>query len=74
LLEDTRKSNDEALKVLQENGIKLVNPTPSTRAELQNNYRQMTAEKLINDAFSKSIYEEVMKHLGNYHKEMPVNQ
>jgi TRAP-type C4-dicarboxylate transport system substrate-binding protein len=74
LLEDTRKSNDEALKVLQENGIKLVNPTPSTRAELQNNYRQMTAEKLINDAFSKSIYEEVIKHLGNYHKEMPVNQ
>ena len=74
LLEDTRKSNDEALQVLQENGIKLVNPTPSTRAELQNNYRQMTAEKLINDAFSKSIYEEVIKHLGNYHKEMTVNQ
>jgi TRAP-type C4-dicarboxylate transport system substrate-binding protein len=74
LLDDTRKSNNEALQVLQENGIKLVNPSPSTRAELQNNYRQMTAKKLINDAFSKSIYEEVIKHLGNYHKEMTVNQ
>jgi TRAP-type C4-dicarboxylate transport system substrate-binding protein len=74
LLDDTRKSNEEALQVLQEGGIKLVKPTPDTRAELQNNYRQMTAAKLIDDAFSKSIYEETLKHLDNYHKEMAASQ
>ena len=70
LLADTRKSNEEALQVLQENGIVLVNPTPTARAELQNNYRQMTVDKLIDDAFSKGIYEETVRHLDNYHKEM----
>jgi TRAP-type C4-dicarboxylate transport system substrate-binding protein len=74
LLDDTRKSNEEALKVLQENGITLVKPTPETRAELQNNYRNMTADKLINDAFSKGIYEETVQHLGNYHKDIAGSQ
>ena len=74
LLADTRKSNEEALQVLQENGIVLVNPTPSAREELQNNYRQMTVDKLIDDAFSKGIYEETVRHLDNYHKEMAASQ
>jgi TRAP-type C4-dicarboxylate transport system substrate-binding protein len=74
LLDDTRKSNEEALQVLQKNGINLVEPTPATRAELQNNYREMTVDKLIDDAFSKGIYEETVRHQDNYHKEMAVSQ
>jgi hypothetical protein len=45
-----------------------------TKAELQNNYREMTANKLINDAFSKSIYIEAVEHLDNYHKELSAIQ
>ena len=74
LLIDTRKSNEEALQVLIDNGISLVKPTPMTKAELQNNYREMTAKKLIHDAFSKSIYIEAVEHLDNYHKELSAIQ
>ena len=41
-----------------------------TKAELQNNYREKTVEKLVDDAFSRSIYNEVMLQLDNYHKEL----
>jgi len=71
---DTRKSNEEALQVLIDNGISLIKPTPMTKAELQNNYRELTANKLINDAFSKSIYIEAVEHLDNYHKELSAIQ
>jgi len=70
LLDDARKSNEEALQVLVKNGITLVKPTPMTKAELQNNYREKTVAKLLDDAFSKSIYTETMLHLDNYHKEL----
>jgi TRAP-type C4-dicarboxylate transport system substrate-binding protein len=70
LLTDTRKSNEEALQVLLQNNITLVKPTPITKAELQNSYRDQTVQKLVDDAFSKSIYEEAMMHLDNYHKEL----
>jgi len=74
LLSDTRKSNEDALQVLIKNGISLVKPTPMTKAELQNNYRERTAEKLVEDAFSRSIYTETMMHLDNYHKELSATQ
>ena len=74
LLLDTRKSNEEAMQVLIRNGITLVKPTPMTKAELQNNYREMTVAKLVDDAFSKSIYTEAMIHLDNYHKELSATQ
>ena len=74
LLIDTRKSNEEALQVLIDNGISLVKPTPMTKSELQNNYREMTVNKLINDAFSKSIYDEAMNYLDIYHKEVSATQ
>jgi TRAP-type C4-dicarboxylate transport system substrate-binding protein len=70
LLGDTRKSNEEAMQVLIKNGITLVKPTPMTKAELQNNYREKTVAKLVDDAFSKSIYTETMMYLDNYHKEL----
>jgi TRAP-type C4-dicarboxylate transport system substrate-binding protein len=68
LLSDTRKSNEDALQVLLQNGITLVEPTPMTKAELQNNYREKTVERLIGDAFSRSIYTETMTYLDNYRK------
>ena len=74
LIDDTRKSNEEALQVLLNNGIKLVKITPMARVELQNNYREMTVAKLIDDAFSKSIYEEAIKHQDNYHREIGASQ
>ncbi len=74
LLVDTRKSNEESIQVLIDNGISLVKPTPMFKAELQNNYREMTVQKLIDDAFSKSIYEQAMMHLDNYHKELSAIQ
>ncbi len=74
LLDDARKSNEEALQVLVKNGITLVKPTPMTKAELQNNYREKTVAKLLDDAFSKSIYTETMLHLDNYHKELSATQ
>jgi TRAP-type C4-dicarboxylate transport system substrate-binding protein len=74
LLDDTRKSNEEALQVLIKNNITLVKPTPMTKAELQNSYREKTVAKLMDDAFSKSIYTEAMMHLDNYHKELSASQ
>jgi len=74
LLDDTRKSNEEAMQVLIKNGITLVKPTPMTKAELQNSYRERTVGKLKNDAFSESIYTETIKHLDNYHKELSTTQ
>ena len=74
LLSDTRKSNEEAKQVLIQNGITLVKPTPITKAELQNNYREMAVNKMVNDAFSKSIYTEAMTHLEDYHKELSATQ
>jgi len=74
LLLDTRKSNEESLQVLLQNGITLVKPTPDTKNELQNSYRERTVEKLKDTAFSKSIYTETMKYLGNYRQEHPSPQ
>ena len=70
LLVDTRKSNEEALQVLLDNKITLVKPTPNTKSELQNKYRDLTVQKLIGDAFSRSIYEEAVMQLDNFHKEI----
>jgi TRAP-type C4-dicarboxylate transport system substrate-binding protein len=74
LLIDTRKSNEESKQVLIDNGISLVTPTPVTKTELQNKYREMTVKKLMNDAFSKSIYDETVMHLENYLKECSKTQ
>ncbi len=49
-------------------------PTPITKAELQNNYREMAVNKMVNDAFSKSIYTEAMTYLEDYHKELSATQ
>lgn len=73
LLTDTRQSNEEALQVLQENDISLVKFTPESRKELLN-YRQMTVEKLVGDAFSKGIYKEAVEHLEKFRKTQTTTQ
>jgi TRAP-type C4-dicarboxylate transport system substrate-binding protein len=73
LLADTRQSNDEALQVLQDNGISLVKLTPESRTELLN-YREMTVKKLVGDAFSKSIYEEAAEHLERFRRSQTATQ
>ena len=73
LLTDTRQSNNEALQVLQDNDISLVKLTPKSRTELMN-YREMTIEKLVGDAFSRDIYEEAVKHLEKFRGTQTTNQ
>jgi len=73
LLTDTRQSNNEALQVLQDNDISLVKLTPESRTELMN-YREMTIEKLVGDAFSRDIYEEAVKHLEKFRGTQTTNQ
>ena len=73
LLTDTRQSNNEALQVLQDNDISLVKLTPESRTELMN-YREMTIEKLVGDAFSRDIYEEAVKHLEKFRETQTTNQ
>jgi TRAP-type C4-dicarboxylate transport system substrate-binding protein len=73
LLADTRQSNDEARQVLQDNNISLVKLTPESRTELLN-YREMTVEKLVGDAFSKGIYEEAVEHLEKFRETQTADQ
>lgn len=65
LLADTRRSNEEALQVLKNNGIKLIKATPTTQAELQT-LREKTVEKLVGSAFSRQIYDETTRSLANF--------
>lgn len=74
LLLDTRKSNEESKEVLIQNGITMVQPTPITKAELQNNYREKAVDKLVDEAFSKSIYSDVIRYLDDYHRELSASQ
>ncbi|MDX1775661.1 MAG: TRAP transporter substrate-binding protein DctP [Desulfobulbales bacterium] len=67
LLTDTRQSNEDALQVLQDNGISLVQLTPESKTELLN-YREMTVEKLVGDAFSKGIYTEAVQLLEEFRR------
>ena len=73
LLTDTRQSNNEARQVLQDNNISLVKLTPEARTELLN-YREMTIEKLIGDAFSRGIYQEAVEHLEKFRETQTANQ
>lgn len=70
LLADTRKSNEDSLRVLQENGIKLVTAPPEAEAEFRQ-FREKTVHKLVGEAFSKEIYEETMSCLAKARTKQP---
>jgi len=68
LLADTRQSNMEALQVLRENNITVVNATPETEKEIES-YREKAVAKLVGSAFSRDIYEEALAALTSFRKE-----
>ncbi len=63
LMQDTRKSNAEALTVLKQNGLELVQPEPGAMEELKK-HREETVRRLVGSAFSKEIYEAVVNSLN----------
>ncbi|MFZ5758335.1 MAG: TRAP transporter substrate-binding protein DctP [Thermodesulfobacteriota bacterium] len=67
LLTETRKSNDEARRVLAENGVVMVAPAADALAELQD-IRDRTVAKVTGTAFSGAIYDETMRLLNEYRK------
>lgn len=62
LLADARKSNAEALKALQDNGIKIIEATAESLRELEM-HRDRTVEKTIGKAFSREIYDKTIRIL-----------
>jgi len=62
LLDDTRQSNADSLKVLQDNGMQMVKTLPEEKVKLQQ-FRDKSLEDLIGKAFSREIYTSVMKVL-----------
>ncbi len=65
LLQDTRDSNNSALQALKKNGITVVRAAPGITEKLQH-YREITVEKIIDDAFSKEIYDATIKSLYDF--------
>jgi len=63
LVNDTRKSNADALNVLRENGISMVSATPEALTALQA-CRQRTVDDILGTAFSKKIYETLVNELA----------
>ncbi|MDF1578699.1 MAG: TRAP transporter substrate-binding protein DctP [Desulfurivibrionaceae bacterium] len=63
LLADTRRSNEEALAALKQNGIKIIEPTPEALRQLKM-HREKTVKKTIGKAFSKEIHAETMQVLS----------
>ncbi len=64
LVQDTRKSNEEALTALQKQGITLV-PATEEAALTFKAQRDKTVAKIIGNAFSREIYEDAMAVLEN---------
>lgn len=62
LLLDTRKSNEEALEVLQKNGVTLVEAAPGSMDGLLA-IRDTVVNNLLGISFSEEIFSETMKYL-----------
>lgn len=65
LITDTRKSNRDSRKVLQDNGISLVKPEPDT-VQVLHGKRDETVQRLQGKAFSTKIYQATIKLLDEY--------
>lgn len=68
LITDTRKSNYDSKKVLQDNGMALVAPEPATLKTLHEK-REETIQRLQGKAFSPQIYKETIKLLNEYQRQ-----
>jgi TRAP-type transport system periplasmic protein len=56
LIDDTRKSNEESRKTLEQNGVTFVKAEPGIVQELQTQ-RDMTVQQLVGNAFSREVYD-----------------
>ena len=65
LLEDTRKSNRDALKALQDSGIKVIEVSPEIEEELWT-HRVNTVRKTVGSAYSKEIYGKAVNILTEF--------
>lgn len=66
----SRKENQEALTVLQSNGLTLVNASPADIATFKQFVTAAEAE-LVGKAFSRESYDLVEQHLGDFHINAP---
>ncbi len=71
LIEDTRKSNRESRQVLQQNGVKFIQPEPGIVKELEGE-RDRAVKQLIGKAFSSEAYGIATKILKDYRDHIPV--
>jgi TRAP-type transport system periplasmic protein len=65
LVTDTRKSNSDSRKVLQDNGILLITPEAAT-VKLLHSKRDETVDRIQGVAFSSKIYQAARKLLDEY--------
>lgn len=63
----TRKDNDEAIRVMVKQGIKLVTPTDEETKEFKQISRE-AIDELGNKVFSKDVLAEVRSHIDQYRK------
>lgn len=63
----TRKDNDEAIRVMVKQGIKLVTPTDEETEEFKRISNE-AIDELGNKVFSKDIFAEVRSHINQYRK------
>lgn len=68
LLNETRKSNIESRKVLQDHGVTFVVAEEKSMIELEK-YRVKTIPQMVGDSFSKEIYEALDSILQKYRAE-----
>ncbi len=72
LLQDTRKSNSDSRKVLEQNGVKFIQPDPGIVKELEVE-RDKTIKQLVGTAFSSKAYTLASKILTDYRAANPGN-
>ncbi len=68
LISDTRKSNNDSRKVLQDNGVTMVTPDPED-LQIMHNMSKKTAKQMQGTAFSQEIYQETTRLLDEFRKQ-----
>jgi TRAP-type C4-dicarboxylate transport system substrate-binding protein len=63
----TRRDNDEAMRIMVKQGIKLVTPTDEEREEFKQISLEATDE-IAGKVFSKDVLVEVRSHINQYRK------
>lgn len=72
LLQDTRKSNAEALQAMKDHGIEVVKATEQARRELYG-HQDQTVKQTVGKSYSKEIYETTVNVLGEIRRSANVD-